>query len=272
MQPGQAARWIAAAGLLAIAASCAARQPFVRPSDPGAPAPQAGDAWAEATGACRAADTYWGALGISGRVGARTIRGLASAQLYTAVTAAGEIGLEASVSGQMVFKLGGGPESATLLLRDGNRVVTARPDDILDALIGVKLTPGRLLAILAGCVSRSPSFEAASGHGRYIQVTTSDATVFLERQAESWRARAGYFDELAVDYWSFEAGMPRDFTVRSQERQNPAVSLRLRVQDLRVNTPVDRTAFVVNLPASASRMALEELRALGPLGGPDNPQ
>ena len=47
------------------------------------------------------------------------------------------------MSGQLLFRLGGAADKAVLLLRDQNRVATARPDEILEALIGVPVESRR---------------------------------------------------------------------------------------------------------------------------------
>jgi hypothetical protein len=252
---------VAAAVVLGL--SCAVRQPFVRPVGPGGPAADAAGAWQEAVAGCRSTTTYRSELGITGRIGAQRIRGLASARLYAAVTAAGEIGLEAYVASELVFKLGGAGATALLLLRDGNRVVDAPPEEILEALIGVRLTPPRLLAILAGCVSGAPMFHRASSHGQLIEVAADDATLFLERQSGAWRVRAGTVDQLQVDYWRFDRMLPRVLGVRTAAGHEPVVVLEMQARDTVVNSTIDPAAFLVRVPAGARRMTIQELRDSG---------
>jgi hypothetical protein len=214
--------------------------------------------------------TYRARLGLTGRVGDRRIRGLASATIDLALTREA-IGLEAGVSGQTLFRLGGRRDEADLLLRDPARVVRAPAESILEALIGVRLGPDRLLDVFGGCISSAESFERALRHGDVLEIMTGDATVYLDRQNENWRARAGRLGDLAIDNWNFSGGVPRDVSVRSTGSQAPRVDLTLRVQEVAVNSPIDPSAFRVAIPAEAVRLPLAELRDAGPLGSTEAP-
>jgi hypothetical protein len=252
---------------LLAAVSCAARAPFVPPVGPGAPAPHASSAWAGASAACRALSSYRAELGLTGQIGVERIRGLASARVNTAITSGGAVGLEAIVSGQWVFRLAGTTESAVLLLRDPVRVVTAPPDQILDALVGVALGPPRLLAIFGGCISRGETVESAAAHDGLTAIVVGDARLFLHQPAGAWRVRAGWFGDVAVEYFAFENDLPRDIVVRSTRPDGPAVRLELRIRQALVNTDVPSAAFQVNVPPDAVRLSVDELRETGPLVG-----
>jgi hypothetical protein len=248
-----------------IATSCAARAVFIPPAGPGRPAEDPATAWDAASGVCRSTSSYRADFGLTGQVGDRRIRGLASARLSTAITAQGAIGLEAAVSGQLLFRLAGNAESAVLLLRDPDRVVSARPEEILEALIGVGLGPERLLPIFSGCVAIDRTILRAVDHGRYLEVATADTRVFLESLAQGWQTRAGYFDDLAVEYHAYRDRLPRELTVHSTRSGGPVIRLDLAVRDVVTNGDIAEAAFRVALPPGAAAISLDELREAGPL-------
>lgn len=246
-------------------AACAGRSGFVVPRGPGAPAPEAAAAWSTVTTTCRATTSYRSEFALTGRIGDRRIRGLASARLFTALSANGNIGLEASVSGQLLFRLGGAADQATLLLRDQNRVATARPSEILDALIGVSIEPARLLAIVSGCVTVTESIDRAVRFGDVLEIATSDATVYLASAAAGWQARAGRFGNVAVDYFAFERGLPRELRIATIGTAGPAVTLDLGVKAVQTNVTLDPAVFRVTVPDGATPISIDELRRVGPL-------
>ena len=269
--------------------SCAGRAAFVAPRGPGVPAPDASAIWSTLAASCRSTTSYRSEFALTGQIGGRRIRGLASARLFTALDASGNIGLEASVSGQLLFRLGGAADKAVLLLRDQNRVATARPEEILEALIGVPVSPARLLAIVSGCVTTAEPVERAARHDGLLEILTADGTVYLTAAANTWQVRAGRFgsstrlgavpsavpgagpstslgtSELVVDYGTFVKGLPRDIRIASTSAGNAAVSLNLRVQAVQTNGDLDPALFRVTIPEGATPISLEELRQVGPL-------
>lgn len=264
----------ATAALAAIAlltASCAGRATFVVPPGPGVPAPDASAIWSTLVASCRSITSYRSEFALTGQIGDRRVRGLASARLFTALSSNGGIGLEATVSGQLLFRLGGVAEKAVLLLRDGNRVATARPDEILEALIGVPVDPARLLAIVSGCVTTAEQVDRAVRHDGLLEVLTADGTAYLAAAGSGWQARAGRFgasagaSEVVVDYGPFVSGLPRDIRIASSSAGKAAVSLNLRVQAVQTNVDLDPAVFRVTIPDGATTISLEELRQTGPL-------
>jgi hypothetical protein len=252
----------AAAGLAASTGACAGRL-LVRPSGPGAPAPDGAAHWAAVVSACRNVRSYRARLGLSGTVANRHIPGFASAVLGLAVTATGEIGLEARVSGQLVFTMAGTADHARLLLVDDQRVVDAPAAAMVDALIGVPIGPARLLAILAGCVSTSDTMDEAARYDDVLRVVSGDTTIFLEDRDGVWRVRAADAPGLRVDYQAVENGRPQRIAVRSAPDAEPRVSLVLRVDEAEINRALPPAVFTVRVPDAATPMSIEELRASG---------
>jgi hypothetical protein len=251
---------------MVLSASCAGRAAFVVPGGPGTLAPEAAAIWTPIAESCRSISSYRSEFALTGQIGTQRIRGLASAKLYTALAATGHIGLEANVSGQLLFRLGGDADKAVLLLRDQNRVAAAPPDEILEALIGVPVNPARLLAIVSGCVTTAASIERTARHNEVLEIVTDDATVYLTSVGTGWQVRAGRFADVSVDYFAFERGLPRDFRLSSSGPDKASVSLDLRVQVVQTNVTLDPALFRVTMPEGAMPISLDELRRAGPLG------
>jgi hypothetical protein len=214
--------------------------------------------------------TYQAQLRVSGRVAGRRIPGLT---VGLALDASGRIGMEFRVGGPPMLNLAGSADRATLLLHEQGRVVTAPAADIVEALVGARLGPARLLALLTGCVSSDPTLTEAGVADDLVVVTTPDAVVYLARteregQGErAWRVRAGEFEGLLADYRPFESTWPSEIDVRSDTGRSPRVALALRVVEFDVNSPrFNPAVFSVVVPDRAVATSLDELRDSGPLG------
>src|SRR4029453_14562520 len=103
---------------------------------------------AEATKECRDVRTVVSTLRVSGRVSDARLWPLT---VEVAVVLNQSIYLGATASGKPVFLLAGTPARATLWLRTEDRSVTAAPAQILNALVGVSLSPDDLAGVLSGC-------------------------------------------------------------------------------------------------------------------------
>ncbi len=250
---------------LSFSVSACATVAFVRPVDVATPAPAESDALARANATCDSRQSYSGSLGLTGKLGTRRIPGLASAVLYVVVTRDGQVGLEAQVSSQRVFRLGGTAPRATLFLPADARVVVDRADEIVDALIGVRLGPERLFGILGGCASAGVGPGIVERVGEALRVRTSGATTFLLRTAGQWRPVAVDFDDLSVDYQEWKDGLPRRVLLRSRDRAGRPAALTLTVKSAELDAPIRVSAFQVNVPEGTLPMSIDELRSTGPL-------
>jgi hypothetical protein len=248
---------LAATGLSASA--CAAHR-FEAPQGPWLPAPDAAQLWTEATAICRDTTAMRASLKLSST---RRVPGLPSATIGIAVTADGSIGLDARTSGQVIFRLGGNADRAVLLLSQGLRTVTAPAVEIVEALIGVRLSPARLLSILDGCPGVRAPFEHGERSGNLLRVTTGEGVVHLERTRERLRIRGGQIEGFHVSYERTSGPAPARVRIDSVPGRQPVVALSLQIIDAERNPdpPILPGVFVVNLPAGTTPMTLDELRA-----------
>jgi hypothetical protein len=253
-------RRVLTAALAAIgAASCAARM-FVPPTGPGAPAPEAAAAWDEATKECRTVTSFAPTLRLGGKVSGASVPGLT---VLGAVTADGGIRLQATGGGRTIFELAGTNDRATFYWREDNKVAIARAEELVEALVGLKLGADALLPILTGCVTRGESGSRGERYGDRLAVSTPTSRVFLQRERSGWRARYADVQGLAVQYKWEQAAWPREITIAAQRGTPSEVRLTLRIDEGPiVNPALGPETFALNVPSTATPMTLDELRDL----------
>jgi hypothetical protein len=235
---------------------------FVPPVGPGEPFPEATQAWTDATRTCRGASTYQAEIHVRGKVERESL----SATIHGLVTRADQISLRVPVIfGPPAFVLGGTADSATLWLPRDERVLTARADEILEALTGLRLGPRALLAVLDGCVAQAEAITASARYGPLGAITTDDGRMFLEQRDGRWRITRGLAAGLIVEYSDLGPDWPRALRITTEAGHTPAVSLSMTIDQMDVNLPHEAKDFAVNVPASAAPMTLADLRAAGPL-------
>jgi hypothetical protein len=246
-----------AAGCLVALAACG--HPLFRPpAGPGVPAPEAAGAWEQATKVCRGATTFVAELRVSGRVGDDRFPSLT---VESALDNKGSVYLGATYSGQPIFLMAGGADRATLWLRRDNRAVVDAPGAILAELLGVPLSPERLLAVLTGCATRSVEIREADRRGRLLRVVTPDAVVFLEQQQGAWRTRAAQVDGFSVQYTRDGTSVPQRILIDADPGR-PRASLDVRVSQAELNGTVEPQHFTPPSAASnAAPLTLAELRS-----------
>jgi hypothetical protein len=236
------------------------------PVDPGAPLPDFAAIHRQATAACAGVRTLTAELGLSGRAGGRALRGRAIVGFERPAS----IRLEGVAPfGPPAFVLAGRGANATLLLPRDNRVLRdARADDILGSLTGVALSPADLLAVLTGCVTAMPVASAGRLHqnGWASIDLSAGTTVFLERVALGWQARAARRPGWQIEYPSWQGAFPAIVRLRSIDPQ-VNVDLTAAVSQIEANVTVDPAAFAVTVPDDMLPITLDELRDGGPLQG-----
>ena len=251
-------------GLLLIAGTpaCATRAMFVPPAGPGTPVPYAAAAWTEATASCRQARSYAAAVRASGKFGSERLWPVG---IDIAVTIDQSIYLAANAVGRSLFVLAGTGNRATLWLRQEERVVTAAPAEIMDAIAGMSLAPDRLLAVFTGCVARSFTITGAALHGRLLAVDTADARVYLEQSQGRWRTKAATTDAFVVEFAGYQGVLPGEVWIWSVEGREPASSVRFVISDPEIDGQIPAGVFQVPRGAAGAKpLTLEELRAAGP--------
>jgi hypothetical protein len=152
--------------------------------------------------------------------------------------------------------------------RDDRVLRDAPPDQIIEALAGVRLGPDQLRTVVSGCglLTGSPTDGRAFTNG-WSAVSFADGTTYLRRNADAWEIAAVTRGPLTVTYSDYASGRPATIRVRAMSQGRATADLTLRLSDVEINTPIDSKAFQVDLPEHPVPLTLEELRRAGPLGG-----
>jgi hypothetical protein len=252
-----------------IAASCGA--PLMKlPAGPGAPASDARAALAEATRTCGAVSSITAAVGVSGSVGGRRLRGRLDLGLAPPASARIEA---VAPFGQPVFIFVARGGEATLLLTRENRVLErGRPEAVLEAITGVPLGPADLRTALIGCTSGADMSQGRLLGDDWRVLPEGPDLIYLRRETRTapWRLVAAVHrqpgrPEWRAEYLDFKDGLPQTIRFASSERD--WFNLRLELSQIELNTTLPAQAFDVNIPANADPITLDELRRAGPLGG-----
>lgn len=230
------------------------------------PVPDALQLWWTATEACKGAQTFSAEIKVSGSVGSEHLRRVT---LQGAMTRNGEIKLLAvAPAGPPIFNLAGRAEQATLTLPRDRRVLVAPAVDIVEALIGLRLTPADWLDLLSGCVTaKTPVDGVLIGGATIISLKDAGGRVRLRKDGTSWRIVAGERPEVLVEYLEFQGRWPSVARLSSRGGAAVAVSLEMAIGQVFVNAPLAPRVFAPDTAPGLSPMTLDELRALGPMGG-----
>jgi hypothetical protein len=259
------ARQVLAIAALAAAAACAPKL-AVLPSGPGAPFPEYATAYEQAGAACRDVRTLAAVLTISGRAaGQRFPRSSVDAGFEAPDKAL----LDLPAPGRSIFTFAASGGEATLVLgREGRVLRNAPPGETLEALTGVRLGPGELRAIVAGCGfgGGAPSAGRAFGSGR-AAVDAGPGVIHLEQIGGQWRIAGATQGGLEVRYADFAGGRPSTIRLRTAPADaSRRTDLTIRTSQVDVNQAIDPRAFAPEIPAGAKPLTLDELRQAGPLG------
>jgi hypothetical protein len=247
--------------LLTIGLAACGQPRVTLPSGTGTPAPDFAPAYAQARAACESVRVLQAELGLSGRAAGQRMRGRVLAGLVP-----GALRLEGVAPfGAPVFILVADGTRGTLLLsRDRMVVQDAAPEDILNALVGIRLGPDDLRAMLSGCVRAADESTGARAYGAdwLAADLAAGGTVYLRRIGNAWRIVAGRYGGLEIDYAAFQGDRPSQVVLRGAD-----LSLALDLDQVEVNGDLPRDQLVaLKIPDGVAPLSLEQLRKAGPLG------
>jgi hypothetical protein len=201
-------------------------------------------------------------LALSGRAAGQRVRGRVLAGFVPAA-----LRLEGMAPfGTPVFILvADGPRGTLLLSRDRRVVRDAAPEEILNALIGLRLGPDDLRALLSGCVKAAAEPAAGRRFGNdWIAVDLkTGGTLYLRRSdGQDWRIAAGRYGGLEIDYLEFEGPRPSRISL-----SGTGLNLALSLSQVEIGGNLPRSELVtLKIHEGVAPLTLEELRRAGPLG------
>ncbi len=170
--------------------------------------------------------------------------------------------------GKPVFILVADGTRGTLVLPREDRVLSdAPPDEIVEALAGVRLGPEALRMAISGCglSAGAPSAGQTFSNG-WVAITIGAGTLFLRRNADAWEIAAATNGPVTVTYADYTAGRPATIRLRAATQGQTSADITLRLSDVEINTTLDPRTFQAELPANPVTLTLDELRRAGPLG------
>jgi hypothetical protein len=248
-------RAAAVGAALVVAVGCG--QPrFVLPTGPAVPDARGAQIWTALVQPCIDVDRLRVELRVSGRVAGNRFPSLVTGLAVDA----DRVAIDARYGGRQVFNLAGQTERAVLLDHLERRVVRAPASAIVDALVGVRLTPDRLLALLTGCASRSTAVVASERVGPFLRVSLADAAIYLEEREQDWRVAGADVDTVLVDYRRNEDGTPRQIELRA-----PGVAVLMRIVAVDRNPSLADALFHLQVPAPYDEVPIDALRTASPL-------
>jgi len=198
--------------------------------------------------------------GVSGKVGGERVRG----RMTIGVAAPASARIEAVAPfGAPIFIFTAVDNDATLLLTRENRVLEHGPSDrVLEAVAGVPMDAASLRLALAGCASaNADGSRARQVGGDWRVIPDGAADFFLHRESGQWRPIATEHHgaiEWRAEYGAFQAnGLPQSIRFVSADRSR--FDLRLELSQVETNTTLGPEVFLVQIPASAGRITIDEL-------------
>ena len=205
-------------------------------------------------------------MALSGKAGTTKVRGRVDAGFEAPARARLE-GI--APFGKPVFILVADDRRGTLVLPREDRVLRdAPPDQIVEALAGVRLGPDALRTAVSGCgLAVGIPADGRTFSNGWTAVTLPGATTFLRRNADRWEVAAATSGAVTVTYADYTSGRPSTIRLRAASGGTASADLTLRLSDVEINTTLDPKTFEADLPARPVPLTLDELRRAGPLGG-----
>ena len=256
---------LALLALVILTQGCVAGR-LTLPSGPGTPFTQFGPALVDTTERCRAIQTLAAELALSGRVGQARLRG----RILAGLARPGSLRLEGvALFGPPAFLLAAQPGQSTLILPRAARVLVGTPaEDMLEALVGLSLTPDGLREVLTGCIPAGtlPVDGRAYGTTWIVIGTDRGDEVYLKDADGAHRLVAIRRGGLLAVYDDFRGRVPERVRLSVPATSNGVdVELTVRLSQVRINTTIDPHAFSLDIPEDTAPMTLDDLRQHGPL-------
>ena len=250
--------------LLLVASACGPPPALKLPSGSPTPLTDIGPIASEALARCEGISSMTAELGLSGRVGTTKLRG----RLQVGLARPNRVRLEAVAPfGAPFFILAGGGDSGTLILpRDARVLRDAPPSAILGALAGLDVAPDDLRAWLVGCPAASFTPGTARAYGVDWAAIDDGGRIAWFHHVGRWRLEQSSAAGLTVDLTGWTAAGPASVRIRREAAgDQAALDVRLAVSQLETNPGLSDAAFVIDVPADATPITLDELRQSGPL-------
>lgn len=233
------------------------------PTDSGSPLPDFTKIHEQVSSACRGVRTLTAELSLRGRVASERISG----RVIAGFERPGSMRLEGVAPiGQPVFILAAQNGNGVLLLPRDSRVLRGQPGEaILEALIGVNLAPGDLLAILTGCVVLNPMATGGRIHANGLaSIDLQDGATLYLRRTSQWEIRAARRNGWWIEYTMGQSQFPASVRLVADSAKVP-VDLAVGIAQVEANQTLDAAAFRVDVPPDTKPLTLDELRESGPL-------
>ncbi|MEO5739451.1 MAG: hypothetical protein ABIS29_02530 [Vicinamibacterales bacterium] len=246
--------------LLTIGLAACGQPRLTLPGGTGTPAPDFAPAYAQARAACDSVRALQAEIGLSGRAAGQRMRGRVLAGL---VPGASRLEGVAPFGAPVFILVADGARGTLLLSRERRVVLDAPPEEILNALVGIRLGPDDLRAMLAGCVKAAAEARGARAYGTdWLAVDVDGGTVYLRRIGNAWRIVAGRYGGIEIDYAAFQGDRPSQVVLRGAD-----LSLALALNNVELNGDLLRDQLVaLKIPDGVAPLSLEQLRKAGPLG------
>lgn len=256
MSTRRAAARAAACGLALVAAGCAARGP-IRPSGAAADDPAAVTALAAATAHCSPLRTATTEIRLAGRAGPQRIR----ARLLAGFAEPSSVRLEALAPfGAPALVLASDGAATTLLFPREKQVLREAPvASVLEALTGLALDAAELRRMIFGCLA-APGGRGERYGGAWQAVAGGDTRVYLRDGVPVAADYRGW----QIDYAGHVSGVARQVRVRRTVAAG-LIDLTATLGEVEMNVDLDPRAFVVDVPADAVGISLDDLRQSSPL-------
>ena len=247
--------------MLLATAACAPKVNLALPAGSGTPLADVAAAEQVARTACATHPAITADLRLSGRIDGERVRGT----LQVGVTR-DTMRLEGLAPfGAPVFVLAAQPGRATLLLPRESAV--ARGDsaaDLLDAVVGVALTPADLLAVVSGCGLADRTVRGGAAFGaEWTRVDLEgDRRLWIRRLGEAGPPAivAAEDDRWRVEYTRRDAGWPTAIRLLQRATGPVRTDAVFAVDAPEAMDALPAGALDVEIPKDAREVALADLR------------